>query len=137
MTTVRIRERENPGDALNAAISFDGGEEFPVRVTDPFSKQEEERLAWYFEDHLRLPFANQVTAGDAAASVTKYGESLFTQLSSEPEPTKPSSSPARNPSSKPKSLSNSGSLRLTPSCPRRTALRSDRRSVSWAAEPRS
>ncbi len=129
MTTVRIRERENPGDALNAAISFDGGEEFPVRVTDPFSKQEEERLAWYFEDHLRLPFANQVTAGDAAASVTK--------LSSEPEPTKPSSSPARNPSSKPKSLSNSGSLRLTPSCPRRTALRSDRRSVSWAAEPRS
>jgi hypothetical protein len=85
MTTVRIRERENPGDALNAAISFDGGEEFPVRVTDPFSKQEEERLAWYFEDHLRLPFANQVTAGDAAASVTKYGESLFTQLSSEPE----------------------------------------------------
>jgi hypothetical protein len=48
MPTIRIRQREAPAEGANASVAFDGGEEFPVSITDPFSKQDEERLEWYF-----------------------------------------------------------------------------------------
>ena len=37
MTTIRIRQCEASGGALNATVSFDGGEQVAVRVTDPFA----------------------------------------------------------------------------------------------------
>jgi len=42
-----------------------------------FRRREEARLEWYFEQHLRFPFTDQVEAQAAAASVTAYGEALF------------------------------------------------------------
>ena len=41
---------------------------------------EEERLRWYFEEHLRFPFTDQVRASQAAQSVVAYGEALFAQV---------------------------------------------------------
>src|ERR1035437_3350281 len=77
MTTIRIRQREAPAEGANASVGFDRGEEFPVAIAAPFSKQDEARLEWYFEDHLCAPFLHQVRAQEAAASVPVYGEHLF------------------------------------------------------------
>src|SRR5258706_2874825 len=79
MTLISIRERSGPGDA-NATVSFDGQGEYPVVVGLPFSDEEEARLEWYFEQHLRFPFTEQVRARAAAASVAEYGERLFKQI---------------------------------------------------------
>lgn len=80
MTLVTIRAREAAGDGPNATVSFDAGPEYAVRVTDPFSPAEEERLEWYFEEHLAFPFLDQVRAREAAESVRTYGEALVAQL---------------------------------------------------------
>ncbi len=76
MALIRIREQ----NGINTTISFDGGEECPITVTDPFSEKEEALLEWYFEEHLRFPFTEQVKAGAAAESITRYGEALFDQV---------------------------------------------------------
>ena len=81
MTLIAIRERPNGPAGSNAVLSFDGLGEFPVSVRDPFEGTgEEERLEWYFEHHLRFPFADTVKAREAAASVERYGEALFEQV---------------------------------------------------------
>ena len=85
MTTIRIRQREAPTEAPNASVAFDAGEEFPITIADPFSKEDEALLEWYFEEHLRAPFLHRVRAQEAAASVSRYGESLFRQLFSDPD----------------------------------------------------
>jgi tetratricopeptide (TPR) repeat protein len=85
MTLITIREREGAKDGPNATVSFDRGEEFRITVSDPFSEQEEARLAWYFEEHLRFPFVDQVDAREAAASIARYGEALFGQVFADPE----------------------------------------------------
>jgi len=85
MTTIRIRQREAPAEAANASVGFDGGEEFPVMIADPFSKEDEARLEWYFEEHLRMPFVHRVRAQEAAASVSRYGEHLFRQVFADPD----------------------------------------------------
>ena len=79
MTLISIRERNGP-DGANATVSFDGQGEYPVTVSPPFSDEEEDRLEWYFEQHLRFPFTEQVRAHAAAASVATYGERLFDQV---------------------------------------------------------
>lgn len=53
-------------------------------MTDPFSKEEEEQLGWYFEQYLYFPDKG-ATAQLVAATVPRYGESLFRQLFAEPE----------------------------------------------------
>ena len=80
MYTISIHERGGETDSPNAAVSVNGEGEYPVTVRNPFSPQEEARLEWYFEQHLRFPFTQQVEAQAAAASVTAYGESLFNQV---------------------------------------------------------
>jgi tetratricopeptide (TPR) repeat protein len=85
MTTIRIRQRETPAEAANASVAFDGGEEFPVTIADPFSKEDEALVEWYFEEHLRAPFMHRVPAQQAAASVSYYGESLFRQVFADPD----------------------------------------------------
>src|SRR5208337_3503777 len=81
---IRVRQREHPTETSNASLSFDGGEEFPVQVTDPFSQEEEDLLGWYFEEYVIFPDKN-ATAQQAAASVLRYGESLFRQLFASPD----------------------------------------------------
>jgi len=63
-----------------ATMSFDHGPEYTITMSDPFSKEEETELEWYFEEHLRYPFLNQVRAQQAAESITRYGERLFEQV---------------------------------------------------------
>ena len=81
MTTITIRERPGaaPG-APNAELSFDHGAVYPITVADPFSKEEEENLEWYFETHLQFPFTDQVRAAETAAGITRYGQALFDQV---------------------------------------------------------
>ena len=83
MTHISIREQTTT-DA-NALLIFDHGEQYPITITDPFSEGEEERLEWYFEQHLCSPFTQQVRAREAAESVTAYGEALFRQVFADPD----------------------------------------------------
>ena len=82
MTLISIRER----GTLHAGpvVSIDG-QEHPIQVTDPFDAKAEGELAWYFEEHLRFPFKDQVRARQAAASIKPYGEQLFGQVFADPE----------------------------------------------------
>jgi hypothetical protein len=79
MTIIRIREEKGVEDA-NAAVSFDDRGEYPAAIIDPFDEAEEGRLEWYFEQHLRFPFTEQVRARQAAESIRRYGERLFQQV---------------------------------------------------------
>lgn len=81
---ITIREQDGPDDA-NAVLRLDQGPEFPITLSDPFSEEEEERLEWYFEKHLRRPFLNQIKAERAADSVEAYGEALFNQVFDDPD----------------------------------------------------
>jgi len=79
MTLISIRERAGGSGGSNAVVSFEHGEEYPVAIAVPFSAEEEQRLEWYFEEHIRFPFTEQVQAQAAAASIAAYGEALFNQ----------------------------------------------------------
>jgi hypothetical protein len=78
MVSTRIEERAQ--SAFNAVVSVDESGEYPVTITDPFSPEEEARLEWYFEEHLRFPFTDQVMAREAGGSIKAYGETLFRQV---------------------------------------------------------
>ena len=68
------------GAGFKAQVSFDGGADYAVALSDPFADGEEARLEWYFEAHLRQPFLNGVMARQAADSIRAYGEELFAQV---------------------------------------------------------
>jgi tetratricopeptide (TPR) repeat protein len=70
---------------FQARVCIEGSPDYPIEVSDPFSEQEEERLEWYFEAHLRQPFLNQVKAREAAQSISAYGERLFGQVFADPK----------------------------------------------------
>ena len=80
MSLITITETGRFTDQPNATLSFDHGAPQPITITDPFSDAEEERLRWYFEEHLRFPFTDQVHASQAAQSIVAYGEALFAQV---------------------------------------------------------
>jgi len=80
MTLITIRETGSANDSPNATVSFDNRGEHPITITDPFSEQDEQRLEWYFEEHLRFPFLEGVRADEARRSVASYGEALFDQV---------------------------------------------------------
>ncbi len=80
MTLITIRERRDSPDGTNATLSFDHQGEYPITITPPFSPEDEQRLEWYFEQHIRFPFVQQVRARQAADSIAAYGEALFNQV---------------------------------------------------------
>ncbi len=80
MTLITIKEQSSESEEIKATVSFDHGVETPVTLQDPFSPEEENRLAWYFEEHLRHPYIKEVTAKEAAHSIQEYGERLFAQI---------------------------------------------------------
>jgi tetratricopeptide (TPR) repeat protein len=80
MPLIAIHQTAELDESPNATVSFDGGYAHPITISGPFSQAEEERLAWYFEEHLRFPFTNQVIARQAAESIVPYGETLFKQI---------------------------------------------------------
>ncbi|HEU5373808.1 MAG TPA: tetratricopeptide repeat protein [Ktedonobacteraceae bacterium] len=80
MAVICIQECSEQAGVFQAKISFNQRLDYDITVRDPFSKEEEERLEWYFEEHLKFPFTHQVKAQEAAASITEYGEKLFAQI---------------------------------------------------------
>jgi len=80
---IRIEERPKGIEGWNALVRFEGGSEYPITIRSPFSGRDEERLEWYFEQHLRFPFTRQIEARETAASITAYGEALFRQVFSD------------------------------------------------------
>ena len=84
MALLRICERAGLGDGANAELSFEHTETYPISISDPFAEADEQRLEWYFEDWLVMPFTNTVEAQAAAASTVTYGETLFRQVFADP-----------------------------------------------------
>ena len=80
MPLISIREHPGGPAGANATVSFEPQDAYPITVTDPFTPEDEARVEWYFEQHVRFPFVRQVEARDAAASVATYGERLFQQV---------------------------------------------------------
>jgi hypothetical protein len=71
-TLITIRERAGDPSGHNATLSFDHEGEYEITISDPFSEQEEQRLEWYFEEHLRFPFLEQVRAQQAAEIFVEF-----------------------------------------------------------------
>jgi tetratricopeptide (TPR) repeat protein len=80
MTLISIREIEEDADGNNAEVCLDGGQKVKVKVTDPFTEEQEELLGWYFEDYIKFPFTDRVDAQRASESIKEYGEKLFNQV---------------------------------------------------------
>ncbi|MCY7321383.1 MAG: CHAT domain-containing protein, partial [Phormidesmis sp. CAN_BIN36] len=80
MSIITIREQQKTETGFKAVLIFDGDNEYPIEVCDPFTPLEEERLEWYFERWLEFPGLDTVKAEAAKVSVRSYGESLFEQV---------------------------------------------------------
>ena len=74
-----IEVREDAGRPAGAVLRIDGYD-YPVTIASPFEADQLQELDWYFEQHLRFPFTDQVRARQAGESITAYGEALFRQL---------------------------------------------------------
>jgi hypothetical protein len=82
MPLIRIceaRESSVEGD-FAGTVSIDDGSDHAIVIRSPFDETQEAELDWYFEEHLRRPYLNQVKAGRIAQSLGGYGESLFKQV---------------------------------------------------------
>lgn len=55
MPIITIREQQKTVNGFEAIVSFDGRVEYTVTIADPFTAQEEKRLAWYFEEFVTFP----------------------------------------------------------------------------------
>ena len=51
-----------------------------IIIQNPFSKEQEARLEWYFEKWLDFPFTDKIKAKEAKADIRAYGENLFNQV---------------------------------------------------------
>ena len=77
---IRIREKAAEDNHFAATLSFDGEGDCEFRVASPFSEDEEQNVAWYFERHLQTPYLEGERARLAGESVRAYGEKLFTAV---------------------------------------------------------
>ncbi|MGB5959133.1 MAG: tetratricopeptide repeat protein [Coleofasciculaceae cyanobacterium] len=80
MTVITIREQQKTATGFSATLSFDGRINYPITITEPFSRKEEQLLEWYFEEWLVFPSLNEIKAQQAAASIQNYGQQLFEQV---------------------------------------------------------
>lgn len=65
---------------FQAVLRFPHGSAYSLMIIPPFSAKEESELAWYFEQHLKHPYMDQVRAEQVANAIQRYGESLFKQV---------------------------------------------------------
>lgn len=83
MEWIEIREDSGRWDEasnrIGAVMRIDGYD-YPLALAPPFDAEREGELDWYFEEHLRFPFTDEVRAQEAGASIVAYGEALFRQL---------------------------------------------------------
>lgn len=78
MPTIQIQQ--HPNDPQKASLRFSNGTEYAIDITPPFDDQQEQNLEWYFEEHLKFPFTNQVKFQQIGDSIKNYGENLFEQV---------------------------------------------------------
>ncbi|MCX7098947.1 MAG: hypothetical protein NTV43_13675 [Methylococcales bacterium] len=78
MPTIQIQQ--HPDDPQKASLRFSNGTDYPITITPPFDEQQEQNLAWYFEEHLKFPFTHQVKFQQIGDSIKHYGENLFEQV---------------------------------------------------------
>jgi hypothetical protein len=90
MKIFKIDGKEKVEDRVfRADVVFPSDNRYEVTVRDPFLEpgaietDQEERLRWYFEEHLGSPYTDKETTKRASESITVYGESLFSQLFSD------------------------------------------------------
>nr|MDJ0601267.1 tetratricopeptide repeat protein [Crocosphaera sp.] len=79
MSLIIIREEATTEIGFSAKLIINN-KEYSITVSDPFTKEDETRLEWYFEGWLVTPMLNTETAKKAAESVNEYGLSLFEQV---------------------------------------------------------
>src|ERR1700680_5248375 len=77
---ISIQERGEREGGWQAVVRFNYGQEHTIKVSNPYSDEEEQELEWYFEEHLAFPFTKKVRAQNAATSIPTYGEKLFSQV---------------------------------------------------------
>jgi tetratricopeptide (TPR) repeat protein len=71
---------------FHVEVIFPSGNRYNGVVHDPFKEpgdielDQEERLRWYFEDHIASPLTDRSKAQRAEKSIAAYGESLFNDL---------------------------------------------------------
>ncbi len=88
MTVIRVQEQgtgTSEGQMV-ALLSFDHAVQYSIQVSDPFATEPEQEkdLEWYFEEYLIFPFVEPVRAHTAAASIRRYGITLFEQIFADP-----------------------------------------------------
>ena len=72
---ISVQQRsEQPDEAGNwqAVVRVNNGPENHITISNPSAGEEEQELAWYFEEHLEFPFTGKVRASNAATSITTY-----------------------------------------------------------------
>jgi len=78
---ITITQTGKTDNGFTATLKFgDRSTLYPFTVQNPFNEEEEKQLEWYFEKWLTFPFTGHVKAGEAAKSITTYGEQLFKQI---------------------------------------------------------
>ncbi|GID93728.1 tetratricopeptide repeat protein [Amorphoplanes digitatis] len=78
---IGVAERSCGADgSFVVRVSFPDATDHDVVVTDPAVDGDEDRLAWYFEEHLRFPFLDQDWDDDAVRRLRAYGQRLFEQV---------------------------------------------------------
>ena len=68
---ISIQERGEIEGGWQAVVRFNNGPENFIKVSPPFSDEEEQELEWYFEEHLAFPFTKKVRAQNAAMTVVQ------------------------------------------------------------------
>jgi hypothetical protein len=78
---IGVSERScGPDGSFIVRVSLPNDAKYDVTVADPAVEGDEERLAWYFEEHLRFPFLDQDWDDDAVRRLRAYGQRLFDQV---------------------------------------------------------
>jgi tetratricopeptide (TPR) repeat protein len=81
MPVIRIQEHAKVEDGWQVKVSFDYREEHNATVRNPFSKEDEKDLAWYFEEYPNFPSSKDSDKVEKiAASIKSYGEALFNDI---------------------------------------------------------
>jgi hypothetical protein len=83
--------KELNNGVFHAELVFPSENRFPLEIRNPFAApgerepDQEERLRWYFEEHIASPYTDREKAKRAKTSIAFYGESLFADLFKDPK----------------------------------------------------
>ena len=81
MPVIRIQEHTKVEGGWQVKVSFGNREEYDAIVHNPFSENEEQDLAWYFETYPEFPSSKASDkAENVAARIKSYGEALFDDI---------------------------------------------------------